>query len=64
MSNENTVLLPMHGPPVISRVPELTKIYSDAVQFIHDQTLRLLNQQIYQDQGRGKSSILSFADFW
>jgi len=41
---EDTVLIGMHGPPLSLDVEKTTKVYSDAIQFVHDQTVRLMNQ--------------------
>lgn len=41
---EDTVLIGMHGPPLSLNVERTTKVYSDAIQFVHDQTVRLMNQ--------------------
>merc|ERR1712071_463649 len=40
------VLVGMHCPPLEHDALRTTLIYSDAIQFVHDQTIRLMNQGV------------------
>ena len=45
-------LLPSHTKPIIGKenIEEILTIYRDAIQYIHDQTIRLMNEGLYPDQ--------------
>ncbi len=51
-SFEPEFLFPSHTKPVIGRnkIKEVLIVYRDAIQYIHDQTIRLMNQGYYPDQ--------------
>ena len=45
-------LFPSHTKPIIGKeeIKEILTIYRDAIQYIHDQTIRLMNEGLYPDQ--------------
>ena len=45
-------LFPSHTKPIIGKenIEEILTIYRDAIQYIHDQTIRLMNEGLYPDQ--------------
>ena len=45
-------LFPSHTKPIIGvdKIQAALNIYRDAIQFIHDQTIRLMNQGLYPDE--------------
>ena len=45
-------LFPSHTKPIIGKnnIKDALNIYRDAIQYIHDQTIRLMNQGLYPDQ--------------
>ena len=45
-------LFPSHTKPVVGKdkIKEVLMVYRDAIQYIHDQTIRLMNQGYYPDQ--------------
>ena len=45
-------LFPSHTKPIIGKkeIDDALNIYRDAIQYIHDQTIRLMNQGLYPDQ--------------
>ena len=45
-------LFPSHTKPIIGNenIEEILTIYRDAIQYIHDQTIRLMNEGLYPDQ--------------
>ena len=45
-------LFPSHTKPIIGKeeIREILTIYRDAIQYIHDQTIRLMNEGLYPDQ--------------
>ena len=45
-------LFPSHTKPIIGteEIKEILTIYRDAIQYIHDQTIRLMNEGLYPDQ--------------
>ena len=51
-SFEPEFLFPSHTKPVVGKdkIKEVLIIYRDAIQYIHDQTIRLMNQGYYPDQ--------------
>ena len=51
-SFEPEFLFPSHTKPVVGRnkIKEVLIVYRDAIQYIHDQTIRLMNQGYYPDQ--------------
>jgi len=51
-SFEPEFLFPSHTKPIVGKdkIREILIIYRDAIQFIHDQTIRLMNQGYYPDQ--------------
>ena len=51
-SFEPEFLFPSHTKPVVGRnkISEVLMVYRDAIQYIHDQTIRLMNQGYYPDQ--------------
>ncbi len=51
-SFEPEFLFPSHTKPIVGKdkIKEILIIYRDAIQFIHDQTIRLMNQGYYPDQ--------------
>jgi len=51
-SFEPEFLFPSHTKPVVGRnkIKEVLIVYRDAIQHIHDQTIRLMNQGYYPDQ--------------
>ena len=48
-------LFPSHTKPIIGKeeIKEILTIYRDAIQYIHDQTIRLMNEGLYPDQIAG-----------
>ena len=51
-SFEPEFLFPSHTKPVVGKdkIKEVLMVYRDAIQYIHDQTIRLMNQGYYPDQ--------------
>jgi len=51
-SFEPEFLFPSHTKPVVgkNKIKEVLIVYRDAIQHIHDQTIRLMNQGYYPDQ--------------
>ena len=51
-SFEPEFLFPSHTKPVVgkNKISEVLMVYRDAIQYIHDQTIRLMNQGYYPDQ--------------
>ena len=51
-SFEPEFLFPSHTKPVVgkNKIKEVLIVYRDAIQYIHDQTIRLMNQGYYPDQ--------------
>ena len=45
-------LFPSHTKPIIGKetIQDALNIYRDAIQYIHDQTIRLMNQGLYPDE--------------
>ena len=45
-------LFPSHTKPIIGKeeIKDILTIYRDAIQYIHDQTIRLMNEGLYPDQ--------------
>ena len=45
-------LFPSHTKPIIGKevIQNVLNIYRDAIQFVHDQTIRLMNQGMYPDE--------------
>ena len=45
-------LFPSHTLPIIGKnnIKDALNIYRDAIQYIHDQTIRLMNQGLYPDE--------------
>ena len=45
-------LFPSHTKPIIGqeKIQNVLSIYRDAIQYIHDQTIRLMNQGLYPDE--------------
>ncbi|ELU18902.1 hypothetical protein CAPTEDRAFT_210380 [Capitella teleta] len=45
-------LIPSHTRPIagVRQINELFNVYADAIQFIHDQSLRYLNRDVHPDQ--------------
>ncbi len=46
------VMVPTHGRPVegADNVEELLRVYRDAIQYVHDQTIRLMNKGLTPDE--------------
>ena len=51
-SFEPEFLFPSHTKPVVGKdkIKEVLMVYRDAIQYIHDQTIRLMNKGYYPDQ--------------
>ena len=51
-SFDPSFLFPSHTKPIIGadKIQAALNIYRDAIQFIHDQTIRLMNQGLYPDE--------------
>ena len=51
-SFEPEFLFPSHTKPVVGKdkIKQVLMVYRDAIQYIHDQTIRLMNQGYYPDQ--------------
>ena len=51
-SFEPEFLFPSHTKPVVgkNKIKEVLMVYRDAIQYIHDQTIRLMNKGYYPDQ--------------
>ena len=49
---EPEYLFPSHTKPIIGKetIQDALNIYRDAIQYIHDQTIRLMNQGLYPDE--------------
>ncbi len=52
MNFDAEYLFPSHTKPIIGKenIEEILTIYRDAIQYIHDQTIRLMNEGLYPDQ--------------
>ena len=49
---EPEYLFPSHTKPILGKetIQEVMNIYRDAIQYIHDQTIRLMNEGLYPDE--------------
>jgi len=45
-------LFPSHTKPIIGKdvIQDVLNVYRDAIQYVHDQTIRLMNQGLYPDE--------------
>ena len=45
-------LFPSHTKPIIGKdvIQDVLNVYRDAIQYVHDQTIRLMNQGMYPDE--------------
>ena len=49
---EPEYLFPSHTKPILGKqtIQDAMNVYRDAIQYIHDQTIRLMNQGLYPDE--------------